>query len=164
MLICIVLLRRGKDRWFFTIKIQVCHYAWEAWCFTLHLVLLFKLCAQWYVYHVEKCATLSRAFLSRRTIRLDSNSTATGVTFGELCNHLAISFFNGHNSSHVLVGLAEGSLAQVFHEPAGQAWCSTKVGAGICNMFMVPAKARLLFVKDTMGSLTSTKKFSYFLG
>ena len=37
-------------------------------------------------------------------------------------------------------GLAGGSLAQVF-EPAGRAWRSTKVRAGI--LAMVPAIARL---------------------
>ena len=50
-------------------------------------------------------------------------------------------FFFFHNYSHVLgVGLGLG-LAQVFHELAGQPWRSTKVGAGIGNLFMVLAIA-----------------------
>ena len=34
--------------------------------------------------------------------------------------------------------------------------CPLLVKAGICNLFMVPAIARLLFAKDTVASLTST--------
>ena len=36
--------------------------------------------------------------------------------------------FNYHNYSHVIVGLAEGNLAEVIHEQAGQ---SVKIKEGI---------------------------------
>ena len=44
-------------------------------------------------------------------------------------------FFNGCNYCHFLVGLAGEILAQVYHEPTGQAWRSIKMRAGICNLF-----------------------------
>ena len=68
----------------------------------------------------------------------------------------SFSFFEGHNYSHVVVGLAGASLAQVFHKPAGQAWRLTMLKTGICILEVVSAMAHLLFVKDTMESLTST--------
>ena len=56
-------------------------------------------------------------------------------------------FFNGHNNSHILVGLARESLVQAFHEPAGQAWCSTWIRTVILNLFRMPAIAHLLFLR-----------------
>ena len=35
--------------------------------------------------------------------------------------------------------------------------CTLQVGAGIRNLFRMPVMARILFGKDTVGSLTSTK-------
>ena len=63
--------------------------------------------------------------------------------------------FDGHNYSHIIVGLAGGSLVQVFQEMAGQACRLTKVREGIWNLEVVLAIARLLFAKDTVGSLTN---------
>ena len=37
-----------------------------------------------------------------------------------------------------------------------QSWTQEVIMAGICNLFRVPAIARLLFTKDTVGCLTST--------
>ena len=45
--------------------------------------------------------------------------------------------------------LAGGSLAEVFHEPAGQTSRLNKVRAEIWKLFTVPAIARQLFAKDT---------------
>ena len=63
---------------------------------------------------------------------------------------------NGNNYSHILVGLANGSLAQVFQEPACQVLRLTKVRAGICRLIVVPAIAHVLFTKDTLESLMFT--------
>ena len=52
-------------------------------------------------------------------------------------------------------------MTQVFEEPADSTVTILihpleLIAAGICDLFKVPAIARLLFVKDVMGSLTSS--------
>ena len=58
--------------------------------------------------------------------------------------------------SYAAQGYGVTSLAEGMAVPMVQ--CLLLFRAGICNLYMVPAIARLLFAKNTMESLTSTNE------
>jgi len=71
-------------------------------------------------------------------------------------------FLNGHNYSHLLVELIRDSLwtkSFTNHLARSHVWVQV-ILAGICNFSRMPVKTRILFTKDTVGSLKSSSKCS----
>ena len=72
------------------------------------------------------------------------------VMFVIIIDKLIILCLNA-TQGHVVASLAEAQTMPLMQ-------CPLLVRAGIWDLFSVPAIARLLFVKDNMGSLTAANK------